>query len=237
MKALSVTAAFALVCATGAAFSSPAAANTVLNGGFEQGTFIGGPAGSQQVYPVDTALSNWTVGGGPITWYQNGFNLKQLPLAAHNGDFAVNLADGSVREASVRQTINLLPFQEYQLSFWVGNYSANNGPASVIATILDGTSNTIILAETATAPRTDQSSTWVHFTSNFIADGTSNTITLAENFPVGPVPSYVGLDDVSVTATPLPAALPLFATGLGALGLHGWRRRRKTRLTPAEASA
>jgi len=28
-------------------------------------------------------------------------------------------------------------------------------------------------------------------------------------------------------ATPLPAALPLFASGLGALGLLGWRRRRK----------
>jgi hypothetical protein len=27
--------------------------------------------------------------------------------------------------------------------------------------------------------------------------------------------------------TPLPAALPLFATGLGALGLFGWRRTRK----------
>jgi hypothetical protein len=31
----------------------------------------------------------------------------------------------------------------------------------------------------------------------------------------------------SSTATPLPAALPLFATGLGALGLLGWRRKRK----------
>jgi hypothetical protein len=27
--------------------------------------------------------------------------------------------------------------------------------------------------------------------------------------------------------TPIPAALPLFATGLGALGLFGWRRKRK----------
>jgi hypothetical protein len=29
-------------------------------------------------------------------------------------------------------------------------------------------------------------------------------------------------------ATPIPAALPLFATGLGGLGLLGWRRKRKT---------
>jgi hypothetical protein len=33
--------------------------------------------------------------------------------------------------------------------------------------------------------------------------------------------------DFSATATPLPAALPLFATGLGALGLLRWRRKRK----------
>ena len=31
----------------------------------------------------------------------------------------------------------------------------------------------------------------------------------------------------SVSQVPLPAALPLFATGLGALGLLGWRRKRK----------
>jgi hypothetical protein len=30
-----------------------------------------------------------------------------------------------------------------------------------------------------------------------------------------------------VTSTPLPAALPLLATGLGGLGLLGWRRKRK----------
>ena len=31
-----------------------------------------------------------------------------------------------------------------------------------------------------------------------------------------------------VAETPLPAAFPLFASGLGALGLLGWRRKRKT---------
>jgi hypothetical protein len=33
----------------------------------------------------------------------------------------------------------------------------------------------------------------------------------------------------TAAATPLPAALPLFATGIGALGLLGWRRKRKAR--------
>jgi hypothetical protein len=31
----------------------------------------------------------------------------------------------------------------------------------------------------------------------------------------------------TLDTTPLPAALPLFATGLGAIGLLGWRRKRK----------
>jgi hypothetical protein len=36
--------------------------------------------------------------------------------------------------------------------------------------------------------------------------------------------SYTG---TLITATPLPAALPLFATGLGAIGLFGWRKKRQ----------
>jgi hypothetical protein len=48
----------------------------------------------------------------------------------------------------------------------------------------------------------------------------------------GPIVAYdapvvVGTWEVTISETPLPAALPLFATGLGALGLFGWRRKRK----------
>jgi hypothetical protein len=38
-----------------------------------------------------------------------------------------------------------------------------------------------------------------------------------------------------VATTPLPAALPLFATGLGAMGLLGWRRKRKSAAARAAA--
>jgi hypothetical protein len=39
-----------------------------------------------------------------------------------------------------------------------------------------------------------------------------------------PVPPGIQVDGF---VTPLPAALPLFATGVGGLGLLGWRRKRK----------
>ena len=38
---------------------------------------------------------------------------------------------------------------------------------------------------------------------------------------------------VIATATPLPAALPLFGTGLGVVGLLGWRRKRKAQAVAA----
>jgi hypothetical protein len=39
---------------------------------------------------------------------------------------------------------------------------------------------------------------------------------------------YEGTQPIGqVSAAPLPAALPLFAAGLGAMGLLGWRRKRK----------
>jgi hypothetical protein len=43
----------------------------------------------------------------------------------------------------------------------------------------------------------------------------------------GPPVNRYDAGTFAAVATPLPAALPLFATGLGALGLLGWRRKRK----------
>jgi hypothetical protein len=48
-----------------------------------------------------------------------------------------------------------------------------------------------------------------------------------DNFQGAMADTTVTVDAVNAGATPLPAALPLFATGLGVLGLLGWRRKRK----------
>jgi hypothetical protein len=46
-------------------------------------------------------------------------------------------------------------------------------------------------------------------------------------------PSFSGTWQVAadVSPTPLPAALPLFAAGLGVISLLGWRRKRKDATT------
>ncbi len=51
----------------------------------------------------------------------------------------------------------------------------------------------------------------------------------SEAFGINDAGQIVGRLDAGAGAgaTPLPAALPLFASGLGALGLLGWRRKRK----------
>ena len=57
-------------------------------------------------------------------------------------------------------------------------------------------------------------------------------VPLAGTEALNSCPTSLGCIEVfaSVPDTPLPGALPLFATGLGALGLLGWRRKKKAAL-------
>jgi hypothetical protein len=50
-------------------------------------------------------------------------------------------------------------------------------------------------------------------------------------FVSGSIPG-TGNVEIGVAETPIPAALPLFTTGLGALALMGWRRKRKSAALP-----
>jgi hypothetical protein len=64
----------------------------------------------------------------------------------------------------------------------------------------------------------------------------SNCTTVSANPVI--VYTFEEVDSASgnaVLATPLPAALPLFATGLGALSFFGWRRKRKNATAPVAA--
>jgi hypothetical protein len=68
-----------------------------------------------------------------------------------------------------------------------------------------------------------------------LSDPTDSTATVAGGSGYGWIDdnefSFLAIDNAQLTtngsATPLPAALPLFASGLGAMGLLGWRKKRK----------
>jgi hypothetical protein len=75
----------------------------------------------------------------------------------------------------------------------------------------------------------------IEFTAMFAAPGSFTIFTVCDLTPgaaclSGNDPSLTFADGkviAAVATTPLPAALPLYATGLGGLGLFGWRRKRK----------
>jgi hypothetical protein len=63
--------------------------------------------------------------------------------------------------------------------------------------------------------------------STFIPGGSALTPSVTVLYD-GPSSDLLSISGSLVTSpVPLPAALPLFATGLGGLGLLGWRRKRK----------
>jgi hypothetical protein len=60
----------------------------------------------------------------------------------------------------------------------------------------------------------------------------TNIFNLPDGFTVNDPDMFIANNDflVPTSATPLPAALPLFASGLGGLGFIGWRRKKKAAL-------
>jgi hypothetical protein len=57
--------------------------------------------------------------------------------------------------------------------------------------------------------------------------------TAIDAFGINASGQIVGAYVSNLPATPLPATLPLFATGLGALGLFGRRRKRRAQVVAA----
>jgi hypothetical protein len=162
----------------------------------------------------------------PGTAFTNGYN----SYTDHTGDAAALMlfVDGASGTRFWYEPLNLAASTTYTFSFWATG-ADNENQADIQAT-LNGTA----LDAGNTLTTVGQ---WVQYTDTFTTTGAGpytlalsdlNNIQLGNDFTV---------DDIALTggATPLPAALPLFATGLGALGLFGWRRKRKNAAAMAAA--
>ena len=154
------------------------------------------------------SFSGWTGTGN------TGFNGVQCPgpgATVHGGNCSAFFGPvGST--GGISQNLATTPGTTYRIDFFFLPDGGN--PSSFSATF--GGTTLISLTNPPAGP-------YQEFSFDVIA--TLSSTALAFNFRDDP--GFLFLDDVSVNAVPLPAALPLFATGLGALGLLSWRRKKK----------
>ena len=157
------------------------------------------------------SFSGWTGTGNTVF---NGVTCPGPGATVHGGNCAAFFGPvGST--GGISQNLATTPGTTYRIDFFFLPDGGN--PSSFSATF--GGTTLISLTNPPAGP-------YQEFSFDVIA--TLSSTALAFNFRDDP--GFLFLDDVSVNAVPLPAALSLFATGLGALGLLSWRRKRKSAL-------
>jgi hypothetical protein len=200
------------------------AASVLLNGGFEDGvTSVTAPDG------MGGTITNPNV---PVDWNPD-FNFVINPAVAgvsnlfvNSGSFALRIAVLDSQPAEVGQSFTDVAGARYLVTFSIAYSSDIMDPGAFLRIAVGGSSFTI------TNPDLSFFSSYRSESISFIgSDFDELTIQAASD------PGFWYIDDVSVvqeiTAVPLPAALPLFATGIGGFGLLGWRRKRKAQAVAA----
>ena len=217
----------------GAMHASSAA--TFQNGDFET------PSIGNTFYTLystgSTSITGWTVvgpNGGDVAIIGQGGN---PPYNPESGLQFIDLTGVSnTAGEGLSQTFDTTAGNTYQVSFWVGNALRDGSVTSTVDAIINGGSS--VAYTNSQSDPVNNYVVWQEFTTTFVASGSSSTLELLNGDPASD--SLNGLDNVSVvnegvSATPIPGALPLFASGLGAMGFFGWRRKRKISAATATA--
>jgi len=116
----------------------------------------------------------------------------------------------------IEQTIATTPGATYTLTFALGSSTSYNGTGLNAAALTASATGSSLLASQLFALVATSTNTWATESLSFTADSTSTTIEfLADSAYTS---QYVGLDNVSVAAVPLPASLGMMLLGLGCFG-------------------
>ena len=188
------------------ALGQAANASPFTNGSFEEDSSIGVGAFAE-LSAGDTSITGWTIGGDGVDWIGTYW-------APEDGNRSLDMSRHSA--GTISQTFDTVANQQYLVSYWL---FANLAGPPTIKTIENYINGSLISTDTY-----DGSSGWLEFTYSFVADSSGSSTILFKS--LAETAYGMALDNVSVSAVPLPAALPLFGAGLAAFGVFARKRRR-----------
>jgi hypothetical protein len=182
---------------------------------------IGAFAAGVSAFPGQAAASNLIVNGdfetGDFTgWTTNpaGYPQYIVTFPVHGGTYAAQIAGFSFNPDTLSQTVADTSGQAYLLSFW--RFQDSGGPTGLDVT-WDGTNvfHELYGAEYAGSPYTE-------FTAIVFGTGSDSLV-----FTSFQDPAFTYLDDVSLTATPLPSTWTMLIAGFLGLGFVAYRGAKK----------
>ena len=221
----------------------------ILTGlGMVGNTLYGGGRGSSTLYSVNPQTGALTtVGSGSLTYWATGSTTSRLYAVDLNTNMNLYSIDPSTGAATLIGPTGLSP-SAYVEGMSTGShalyYTVNsslytldtkNGAATLVGTSSLGLFGPTVFEHGtiyagAAGPSAIYTLSGSDGSGTFVADvsgADTNFWGLAPYRGRPPVSEFPIFATASVSEVPIPAALPLFATGLGVLGLFGWSRKKK----------
>ena len=162
-------------------------------------------------YESGTATGSFDITYDPTTAAGAGYSDQSITGVISNLTYAVS-------DPTLGGTITLNPITTFTFSY--GTLALYSDYAADQSKTFTGVPDLVIgINGLPVVPPSGESAAgdvWFSVTNDQYTETTSGTATFTQLLGGG-----------TQTTTPLPATLPLFASGLGALGLLGWRRKRK----------
>jgi hypothetical protein len=148
-------------------------------------------------------------------------------VVAYNGNHMIE--SGAEVPAIMYQNVATTIGRTYTLSFdlsaLVGNYPGADFKAGV--DLLTPSAQTLLDLTTGSVTGDSNNFNWTNYVLTFTATGKNTEIDFSFLNPVAAwVIDNAVLTENDVATTPLPAALPMFMSGLGLIGFVAWRNKR-----------